>query len=99
MEEPGLLALVKRVTFREVSGSASDSDVVFMKNYKLGTGHAGRGSVKTLVSTCGGLFGVTESGSQPLRRDLITGTDVAIDPYTWFRCSTDRKAIAARITS
>jgi hypothetical protein len=47
-----------------------------------------------LVSTCGGLFwGYDAQRKHSGARDLITGEELAMPPYTWFRCSSDRKVV------
>ena len=47
-----------------------------------------------LISTCGGLFwghGPQRDGSGD--RDLITGQEISVPDYRWFRCSSDRMTI------
>jgi hypothetical protein len=45
-----------------------------------------------LVSTCGGLFwGYDAQRKNSGTRDLITGEELAVPAYPWFRCSSDRK--------
>ena len=77
-------------------GSRTLQDLVRMTELRSGKSlvSKARGNVPTLMSTCGGFFGEVDSKRQPLRRELLKGTDVAIDPYTWFRCSVDRRVVA-----
>jgi hypothetical protein len=47
-----------------------------------------------LVSTCGGLFwGYDAQRKHSGTRDLITGEELAVPAYPWFRCSSDRKVM------
>lgn len=49
---------------------------------------------QSLVSTCGGLlrlYNVTRDHSGTV--DLITGDEISMPPYNWFRCSSDRKIV------
>ncbi len=47
-----------------------------------------------LVSTCGGLFwGYDAQRKHSDTRELIMGEKMAMPPYTWFRCSSDRKVV------
>jgi hypothetical protein len=47
-----------------------------------------------LVSTCGGLFwGYDAQRKRSGTRDLITGEEMAVPAYNWFRCSSDRRVM------
>ena len=49
-----------------------------------------------LVSTCGGILG-NSVGPRTSRRDVVTGKDFDASPYTFFRCSADRRVVAGFI--
>jgi len=106
-EEPGVLGVVTSYIEQQGTGSLQQGiqvvpgsqgvfDMVRMVELKSGKPlfNKIRGSVPTLISTCGGLFGVLDAKRVPVRKDVLTGADVSFDPYTWFRCSADRKVVA-----
>jgi hypothetical protein len=49
--------------------------------------------VARLVSTCGGILG-DQVGPRTSGRDVVTGEDLNFSPYTFFRCSADRRVVA-----
>jgi hypothetical protein len=91
-EEQGVLAVV--FSFLNVTpgaeGIASSVRMIDLRTAKVRYA----ANIPTVMSTCGGLFGVFDSNHQPTRKDLLTETEFQADPYTWFRCSADRKVLA-----
>jgi hypothetical protein len=53
--------------------------------------------VHQLVSTCGGILG-NEVGLRTISRNVVTGEDFDVSPYTFFRCSADRRVVAGFIS-
>jgi hypothetical protein len=50
------------------------------------------------VSTCGGiLWAYDAKRDHSGTRDLITGDEIEVPPYKWFRCSSDRKVVVGII--
>jgi len=48
----------------------------------------------TVISTCGSIFWASDERREHSgTRDLSTGDEVAVPPYNWFRCSSDRKIV------
>lgn len=49
--------------------------------------------VAGIVGTCGGLFPADGTKMRFTARDLVTGAEIAIQPYVRFRCSSDRATV------
>jgi hypothetical protein len=51
-----------------------------------------------LVSTCGSIFWPWDRARDHFgNRDLITGEEITMPPYAWFRCSSDRKTVVGAV--
>ena len=46
-----------------------------------------------ILSTCGSIFQLDGSKDAPANRDLVSGKEIDVRPYVWFRCSADRKTV------
>jgi hypothetical protein len=52
-----------------------------------------RDGAKGIVSTCGHILSLSTRTVGASFRDLLTGDELAFQPYRWFRCSADRQTV------
>lgn len=98
-EQPSLAFVTSRVTSRTTDTAEV---VVTATVVDLKTGRArpivGQPGQTAVVGTCGGLFWITNPTREHSdTRDLATRDEIAAAPYTWFRCSSDRKTMAGAL--
>jgi hypothetical protein len=87
------LALVTSRVGKPADGVAEAINTTTLNDLKSGRINAVSG-LNAVISTCGSIFGLYDSKRQHSgNRDLITGTEAGGVPYTWFRCSADRRVV------
>jgi hypothetical protein len=91
-EERSSLAYTTSQTTKRDAVSAVVAYTAAVVNLKTGTSKHVEG-VARVVSTCGGILG-EQVGPRTVSRDLVTDEDLNFSPYTFFRCSVERRVVA-----
>jgi len=95
-ERSGFGVVTSRITKR-TPGAAYVASTATLVDLKSG-GVTQADGTGALVSTCGGLFWLMDASRQRSDvRDLLSGDAVSTLPYSWFRCSSDRKVVAGMV--
>ncbi len=88
------------VTSRITRRTASSEDVVYtttLIDLKSGKEEALDGETR-VVSTCGGIFWASDERRQHSgTRNLVTGEEISMPSYNWFRCSADKRVVVGMV--